>query len=224
MKIYSKMALLVVLVLFLSLTACTLKASTPPPVTPTTAGEVPFPFTTPGDVATFGTQTAIAQTPVSTTPQVTVSTETPAQEGGGQEAPAAQAPEAPQAEAPAAAAVDTPVVSRPASYVLQKGEWPICIARRYDLDLSSFFANNGMNMNSKPAAGTTLRIPSSGNWSANYGARPLKQHPATYNVVAGDTVYTIACKYGDVAPESILAVNNLSNASDVQAGMSLQIP
>jgi LysM repeat protein len=116
------------------------------------------------------------------------------------------------------------VVSRPTTYVLQKGEWPICIARRYNLDLSSFFANNGMNMNSKPAAGTTLRIPSSGTWSANYGARPLKQHPATYTVVAGDTIFTIACRYGDVAPEAILAVNNLSNASDVKAGMTLQIP
>ena len=37
MKNYSKIALLVVLVLFLTLTACTLKASTPPPVTPTTS-------------------------------------------------------------------------------------------------------------------------------------------------------------------------------------------
>ena len=229
MKSYSKLALLVVCVLFLSLTACTLKASTPPPATPTTSGEVPFPFTTPGDVTTFGTQTAIALTPVAATPQVIVATETLAPDAGGQqpqqpEAGGGQEQPAQPAQPTQAAAVNTPVVARPSTYVLQKGEWPICIARRYDLDLGSFFANNGMNMNSKPAAGTTLRIPTSGNWSANYGARPLKQHPASYTVVAGDTINTIACKYGDVAPESILAVNNLSNASDVKAGMTLQIP
>jgi LysM repeat protein len=229
MKSFSKIALLVVFVLLFSLTACTLRASTPAPVNVTSTP--PFPFTTPGgDVASFGTQTAIAQTPVGTTPQVQVATETtsPGEQGGGQEAPQAQEQptQAPQADsgAGAAAAVNTPVVTRPSTYALQKGEWPICIARRYDLDLGSFFANNNMNMNSKPAAGTTLRIPSSGNWSANYGARSLKQHPASYNVVAGDTIYTIACKYGDVTPEAILAVNNLANASDVKAGITLQIP
>lgn len=230
MKIYSKIALLVIVVLMFSLTACTLRASTPPPVTPTTGGEVPFPFTTPGDVASFGTQTAIAQTPVAQTPQVAIATETQQpgtdqgdQAGGGQESPAAPQDQAPQAQPPAAA-VNTPVVTRPSTYVLQKGEWPICIARRYDLDLGTFFANNNMNMNSKPAAGTTLRIPASGNWSANYGARSLRQHPTSYSVVAGDTVNTIACKFGDVTPEAILAVNNLANASDVQPGITIQIP
>ncbi len=224
MKNTSKIALLVACVLFLSLTACTLKASTPPATTPTTSGEVPFPFTTPGNVSTFGTQTAIAKTPVENTPQVTIATETPGPDSGGGQQPA-QATQAQQAQPPAAApAANTPVIARPANYVLQKGEWPICIARRYNLDLNSFFANNGLNMNSKPAAGTNLRIPASGTWSANFGARSLKAHPASYTVVAGDTVNTIACKYGDVAPESILAVNNLSNASDVKTGMTLQIP
>ncbi len=224
MKKYSQIALLVVCVLLLTLTACVRPLSTAKP-TATTSGEVPFPFAT-GDIAAFGTQTAIAQTPVVNTPQVIVETEKPAGEGGGQEQPAAtQAPAEAQPTTAPAAAVNTPVVTRPTTYVLQKGEWPICIARRYDLDLGTFFSNNGLNMNSMPAVGTNLKIPASGNWStANYGARSLKQHPADYTVVAGDTVYTIACKYGDVAPESILAVNNLANASDIKAGMKLKIP
>ena len=222
MKRYSAIALLVVCVLLLSLTACVKPLSTPRATTPTASGEVPFPFAT-GDIASFGTQTVIAQTPVDNTPQAVVTATEQPEEGGGQEAPEAQATAAPQAQEEAAA-VNTPVVTRPSTYVLQKGEWPICIARRYNLDLSSFFAANGLNMDSKPMAGTSLRIPSSGNWSAGTGARALKAHPATHTVVAGDTVYTIACKYGDVAPEVILAVNNLSSASDVKAGMSLKIP
>jgi LysM repeat protein len=226
MKNYSKIALLVVLVLFLSLTACTLKASKAPTAAQTPTGEAPFPVFTPGDVTSFGTQTAIALTPASTAPQVVVSTETPSSgipiEG---EQPSATPQPQAQAQAPAAPeAVNTPVVNRPTTYTLQKGEWPICIARRYNLDISSFFSTNGLNMNSKPAVGTTLKIPASGSWSANYGARSLKAHPTSYTVVAGDSVHTIACRYGDVTTEAILAVNGLANAGDIKSGMSLKIP
>jgi LysM repeat protein len=224
----SKFALLVVLVVFLTLTACTLKASKPPAVTPSPSGEAPFPFTTPG-VSTFGTQTVIAQTPA-TTPQVSIFTETPAGQAPGATAPTAtpgtQGQTQGQATATSAvvAAINTPVVNRPTTYTLQKGEWPICVARRFDLDLNTFFSNNGLNMGSKPAVGTSLKIPSSGNWNPNFGARALKSHPTTYTVLSGDTIYTIACRYGDVTPEAILAVNSLSSTSAITAGMSLKIP
>ena len=156
------------------------------------------------------------------TPQVIIATETPqaeqqaeqpqpAQEGGGQAEVVAQA-------------VNTPVIERPGTYSLQKGEWPICIARRYNLDLGTFFAANGLNMNSKPAAGTSLKIPSGGSWSANYGARALRQHPTSYTVAGGDSVYSIACYFGDVDPASILAVNGFANASDIKTGQTIKIP
>ncbi len=233
MKKYSKIALLVVSVIFFTLTACTLKASTPPPVQPTPSGEAQFPSFTPG-VGAFGTQTAIALTPVSTTPQVNIATTTPAP-GTQPQAGATQTPQAqgggqtqPQASQPTAtsavAAVNTPVVNRPTTYSLQRGEWPICIARRFNLDIPSFFAANGLNMGSQPAAGTTLNIPATGTWNSVYGAIALKQHPDTHTVVAGETLYSIACAYGNVTPEAILAVNSLSSASDIKAGMSLKIP
>lgn len=227
MKANIKIALLVVLVLFLALTACTRLATTKSPATAATAtGEAPFPFTTQG-VANFGTQTAVAKTP-----QVVVATNTPevvVQQGNNTpQAPAANPTAAPATntkapEAPAAA-VNTPVVTRPSTYVLQKGEWPICIARRYNLDIPSFFALNGFTMDSKPAAGVTLRIPSGGSWNPNYGNRAYNSHPTTYTVNSGDTINTIACRYGDVTPDAILAVNGLSSASDVKAGSTLKIP
>lgn len=233
MKPYSKIVLLVVLVLLLPLTACTRQATTKA-VNPTATGEAPFPFTTPatpgaGGVLEFGTQTAIARTP-----QVLIATNTP--EAGGEVPPAtdpgAAAPtEDPAAgggiaptEAPPAPAVATPVLERPGTYTLRAGEWPICIARRYNLDIPTFFAQNGLNMNSKPSAGTSLQIPSSGTWNPTYGSRTLAAHPTSYVVKSGDSVYKIACSFGDVSPEAILAVNGLSSANDVQAGMTLQIP
>lgn len=236
MKPYTKIVLLVAIALFLTLTACTRQASKPP-VSATATGEAPFPFTTAGGVEAFGTQTAIAATPgaggaggvATNTPEVVVSTATAAagqggstESGGGQTSPN-QGSTAPTATS-AAAVVNTPAVTRPTTYSLQKGEWPICIARRYNLDIPSFFAANGLNMNSKPAAGTSLKIPASGSWNASYGARALKSHPTNYTVVAGDTVYTIACRYGDVTPEAILAVNGLASAGDLKSGTSIKIP
>jgi LysM repeat protein len=232
MKRYSKIVVLLALVLLVSLTACERAASQPPVVTPTGgAGEVPFPVNTSDPVSVFATQTAVASTPLPVlptgTPEVLVSTNTPeaAQPQGGTDAQAAT----PTADANAGGgvvqpAVPTPVVERPTTYTLKRGEWPICIARRYDLDLGSFFSANGMNMNSKPAAGTSLKIPASGNWStSNYGSRSLKAHPVDYTVVSGDTVYSIACQYGDVTPEAILAVNNLTEAG-ITAGVKIRIP
>lgn len=228
MKSYNKIVLLVAIALFLTLTACTRQASKTTVSPATSTEEAPFPFTTPGGVANFGTQTAIALTPQSAvdlttaTPVVLVSTATPsAEEGGNTETGGGQTVE----ETPTAGPViDTPVVARPATYSLQQGEWPLCIARRYGLDIDTFFQLNGFNMNSKPSAGTSVKLPASGGWNNSFGSPSLQKHPVNYTVVAGDTLYKIACRYGDVTPEAILAVNSLTSASAIKAGMTLQIP
>lgn len=233
MNKYGKIVLLVALVLFLTLTACTRQATTKSPAAaPTATGEAPFPFTTPGQsggIADFGTQTAVAKTP-----QVVIATNTPEGQAPEVKEPAqpepTEKPETgggiePTQAPPAAAAVNTPVVERPTSYTIKKGEHPYCIARRYNLDIATLLSANGLNNQSKVAVGATLRIPATGTWSTSaYGSRSLKAHPASYTVVAGDTVYSIACKYGDVTPEGILAVNGLANASDIKAGMTISIP
>lgn len=136
--------------------------------------------------------------------------------------PASEEPGASEAT-PASPAV-VPDSGRPASYILQAGEWPICIARRFDVDMSTLLAINGLNLDSKPGSGTTLAIPQSGNWSAAHGARALRAHPTDYTVVAGDTLNIIACRFGDVSPEAIMAANGLSDAGAISPGQTLQIP
>ncbi len=244
MKRYAKIILLVALTtLLLLLPACSRSVSKAPVASPTPTGEAPFPFTTPDALSAIKTQTAVALTPAvaaTNTPQVVMATveATEASEtgvesgsttgtGGSTENGAADTEAGGGVNAPASSEEESysiPDITRPATYTLQKGEWPICIARRFDLDISAFFAANGLNMNSKPGVGVTLNIPSSGTWSSNYGTRTLKAHPANYTVLAGETVYGIACKFGDVSPEQILAANGLSNASDVQSGMNIRIP
>ena len=231
MKHYTKIFLLVAVALLLLLTACNRSASKAPVVSPIPSAEAPFPFTTPDAMSTIKTQTAVALTPVvaaTNTPQVVVATveptatqETSTTSG---ETGTSSSETNTSTSQESAQSVSIPVVTRPTTYTLQKGEWPLCIARRYNLDISSYFAANGLTMDSKPGVGVVLKIPASGSWSANYGSRALKPHPTTYTVVSGDTIYTISCRYGDVAPEQILAANSLSSASDIKSGMKLNIP
>jgi len=197
---------------------CNLKASTATTAKPTATSELNFITPTTGESISgqIATQTAEAGQPA-------VATETPV--------PAVvEATKAPVVAATAVPATATavpiaiPTLTRPATYTLQKGEWPICIARRYNLDLTSLFSANGLTMDSRPANGAVLKIPSTGTWSvASYGARALHTH-ADYKVVSGDTVYTIACYFGDVSPEGILAANSLKAAGDIKTGTTLKIP
>lgn len=243
MKVYMRVAVLVAIVLSLALTACNRSASVPPVTTPTSSDQLPFPIGTGDPAANFATQTAIAGEPLpalpTNTPEVLVATNTPAEGGAEQPTdPGAAVPTAttdPNAgggtggpdtggEAPTVPLAPTPVVTRPETYTLQQGEWPLCIARRFDLDVNAFLSANGMNMNSEPAAGTTVRIPATGNWNPAFGSRALRQHPTTHTVAAGENVYNIACKFGDVTPEAILAVNGLASAADLQTGATINIP
>lgn len=110
---------------------------------------------------------------------------------------------------------------RPATYTLQKGEYPFCIARRYNLNVASLLSANGMSMDSKPATGTKLNIPQSGEWGDN---RSLHAHPTSYTVKSGDTFYSIACYFGDLLPEDVAGANGLKMSDKLSAGQSLQIP
>ncbi len=114
--------------------------------------------------------------------------------------------------------------ARPTTYTLQKGEFPYCIARRYDLDLKSFLALNHLTINSVTAPGLKLQSPSTGTWNTAYGPRALRKHPAQHTVKNGETLVNIACYYGDVYPEAILNANSLSGADKITAGKTLNIP
>ena len=112
--------------------------------------------------------------------------------------------------------------SLPSSYTLQKGEFPFCIARRYDVNQSELLALNGLGLNSQVQPGTKLRIPQTGNHFVS--DRSLINHPTDYKVKSGDTIYTIACKFGDVSPDMIAKQNDLSSPYNLKVGDTLRIP
>jgi len=218
MKNHRFLIFFVVILIALTLAACQRSASTPPP----TDGEL-FP-TVEGtqnpmdELGAFATQTAIAQQPggeTGTEGEATSEVEEPA---------ATQQPEdnetEEQAEATPIPEKDYPV---PNKYTLQKGEFPFCLARRFNISPGALLAANGLTSSSVTYAGQTLVIPKDAG-SFDAGSRSLIKHPDKYTVRAGDTVYSIACLYGDVDPRAIEDVNGLSGAYTLEVGEVLQIP
>jgi LysM repeat protein len=111
----------------------------------------------------------------------------------------------------------------PDTYTLQTGEFPFCIARRFDIAPSALLSANNLSSTSPVYAGTVLTIPEDAP-AYNLGARALRAHPTSYVVQSGNTVYSIACLFGDVDPRNIEAVNNLTGAYTLSVGQTIQIP
>ena len=213
--------------------ACRTPYSTPPVATSTINAtslfETPVtPDITMSDVANFGTLTALAS---SGTPQA-IATQTLSV--GTQDLSPTLTPTSLLTANPASTATSTlavsgtlptsaPVGTRPTEWALRSGEFPYCIARRFDVDPEALLSLNGLSNGNIFYPGRTLKIPQSGSFP---GTRALRNHPATYTVASSsETVFSIACLFGDVRPEDIVRVNNLSGENpDLTSGQQLNIP
>jgi LysM repeat protein len=159
------------------------------------------------------TQTVVASTPIVSTIPAFTSTATLAV-GGTQ--PTAGAPTS-SGPLPTSA----PVGSRPATYTLRSGEFPYCIARRFDVDPDALLRLNGLASGTILYPNRTLQIPQSGSFP---GTRALRNHPTTYAASSGQTVYSVACLFGDIDPAAIAQANNISVDATLTAGQQLSIP
>jgi len=211
--------LIAVTLLSLTLASCYRPASTPPAIPKVATSESAFPQSTSQGQSMneilSATQTAAAGGTQATAVPTVKPTKAPT-------AKPAQASDNNDNESSGSSYQPNTNPERPQSYTLQAGEWPICIARRYDLDVSSLLALNGLSMDSRPAAGTTLRIPQSGTW--NSGSRSWHSHPTTFTVRVGDNISTVACYFGDLLPEDVAGANNLSSPYTLTSGQTLTIP
>jgi peptide/nickel transport system permease protein len=116
-----------------------------------------------------------------------------------------------------------PTDSQPEIYVLQKGEYPYCIARRFNVDPAELLLLNRMQNRQTFFSGMVLQIPQSGNPFP--GERMQRAHPTTHTVSSSnETIYTIACEFGDIQPLAIAQANNLPVDSALYVGQQLKIP
>lgn len=170
----------------------------------------------------FATQTAMAiegQGTAQETPVPAEETPTAGEETG----EATSAPSTEPTQAPVATAIPVPAATpgRPSSYTLHGGEHPYCIARRFNVNPVQMLSLSGLSAGGSYPPGTVLRIPQSGSFPAN---RSLKSHPTTYTVRANESIYSIACDFGDVDPNAIAIANGLSAPYTLTVGQTLQIP
>ena len=218
MTIKRTFVLLAVVVLAIILPACELSASTPPPSTQTGEGPMGTLQSELGDIAT---QTALAgggniSVPTTQAPSGSNETQVTTEPAQPTPSPTVQPP----TDTPVTVFTATPGI--PSTYTLQKGEFPFCIARRFNVNQYELLNINGLSLSSRPTVGFTLKIPQTGNHFV--GQRALRSHPDTYTVSGGDTIYSIACMYGDVDPSAIAQRNELKAPYNLNAGKKLQIP
>ena len=196
--------------------ACSRSAGQVIQATPTEAGSTALP-TGISLVQAWGTstaaylQTAAAQGLISPTPTETPNSLTAVPPTGG----------APGTGVTPVFNVPTATPGRPATYTLQQGEFPYCIARRFNVNPVDLLAANGLSSGQILQPGLQLTIPASGSFP---GARALRSHPAQYTVLVDDTINKIACYYGDVDPTSIAAANGIAVTQKLTTGQTLNIP
>jgi LysM repeat protein len=119
-------------------------------------------------------------------------------------------------------AIPTATPGVPTSYTLKQDEFPYCIARRFNVDPDELLSLNGLSRTSLYYEGLALRIPQSG---AKFpGPRALVAHPVTTVVKSGESIYSIACMFGDVDPNAIILANSLTSPYTLIPGSTIRIP
>lgn len=232
--------LLVVAILVLGLTACTRSknpsaSSVTEPTATLPGGVQPTADDVMSQLTLFATQTAAATQGVGVEPTSAPPSEATAGDaaqatptGAAAEAPT-EAPPAPSAtplptEEPPPTAVPVPSATPgiPKTYTLHGGEHVYCISRRFNVNPTEVQNLNGLGGGSLVYAGMTLKIPQTGNPFP--GNRALKSHPSEYRVQSGDTIYSVACEFGDVDPYAIAYANGLSEPYKLPVGQTIHIP
>jgi LysM repeat protein len=212
--------------------ACTQTYSQAPLATPTliSTGLFVSPFPSGQDplqiVADLGTQTAMAKTAAvggTAAPGTSVAaTATNLTGAAATPAAATVVPVTHPAEPASTSVISTGAVGAPSNYTLQAGEFPYCIARRFNINPDQLLSANGISDGSLFKPGLTLTIPKAGPFP---GDRTLHPHPDTYTVDSADTTIAgVACYYGDVLPQEIASANGLSVSSALTIGQHLSIP
>lgn len=230
----------ILLLVAITTSGCKWQYSTPPAATNTPLSQN-F-FTTPiaqtpsmSDVEKFGTGTALALTgspvpgvasitPAGVTPQPGA-TSTPTAILNVPTTPVVVTATATQALPVGPTVTLIPAGARPATYTLQSGEFPYCIARRFNVNPDELLAASGLTSAQADnlSAGTVLTLPQTGNPFP--GSRVWHNHPDTYTVdYSYETIHGIACYYGDIDPALIAQTNGISVNAVLTPGQKLTIP
>jgi LysM repeat protein len=239
MKIKDLTLAILIAAVLVMLAGCNRPVAGPTAVeSPTSAFKLGTPFITPVFEVTPTPVQALPQATPASIPQVTEVLPTPQilptaapvviQPTPLPPTPSQPAAAVPQAQPALPAAPYVSLAAIPDFYTLQPGEFPYCIARRFNINPNELLAINGLYSswvspyNQVYYAGQVFRLPKSG--LPFPLPRALRPHPAVYVVQWGDTINKIACFFGDVDPLAIAQANGLQPPYMVYPGQALNIP
>lgn len=119
--------------------------------------------------------------------------------------------------------VPTSTPGHPSTYTIMPGEFLYCIARRFNVNQQELLTLNGLTDATLVQPGDVLKIPQTSN--PFVGERALHPHPGVFTVSsATETIYAVACYYGNVDPNQIIAANNLISPYTLHLNQALNIP
>jgi len=111
------------------------------------------------------------------------------------------------------------------TYTVVKGDNLWSISQRYDVKMNTIISTNNLKEISRLSIGQKLKLPITNMDIAK--AEGYSQDTATeeiiYYVKKGESLWSISRDY-NVKLESIIAANNITNASKISAGQQLRIP
>ncbi len=113
----------------------------------------------------------------------------------------------------------------PSSYTLQKGEFPYCIARRFNVNPNELLSANNLTADQGNIylTGMVITIPQTGDTFPS--PRALHTHPDTFTVDSSSTTLNaVACYYGDITPQAIATATNIAVNAVLTTGQKLTIP
>lgn len=106
------------------------------------------------------------------------------------------------------------------TYTVQAGDTISTIAAYFGSDWQSIAALNQLSENSVLQIGQTVRVPDP---MADATAPPTSTGERLHTVASGETIISIAARYS-VDWQTLLSVNNLSDAAVLQLGQQLRLP
>ena len=119
----------------------------------------------------------------------------------------------------------TSASAKTTTYTVQAGDSLTSVARKYDTTVSDLAALNGLSVNDGLITNQKLKVPAGVTPKIEKTSeRPTKNNqPVKYTIQSGDSLTSVANKYG-IGIDELAAANNLSTDAGLIRGRTLTIP